>query len=245
MSKFKSFLKEEASGWKAFDLIWIILLCTAITIISVIHATHSGLGNNTDVALSIIAAVAGIFNVALGGKGKLTNFFFGILGSILLTIINFKIHNYGLMSVNIYMFVMQFVGFFSWSKNMNKETHEVNKVHMKPKARLFYLSVLVAATMAAGLILSRFPDEAHPFIDGFVSVAFILVMLLMVRMYAEQWWLWILINVASIYLFLISREITLALVLMYAFYFVNSIIMCVRWEKEARQNDRTASKGQA
>ena len=60
----------------------------------------------------------------------------------------------------------------------------------------------------------------------------------MVKMYAEQWWLWIVINIASIYLFLTSREVTLALALMYIVYLVNSIIMCVRWEKEACTNDK-------
>lgn len=242
MSKLKLFFKEEFSGWKPFDLIWITLLCTAITIISVINAMRSGNGASVDVVLSIVAAIAGIFNVTLGGKGKLTNFFFGIIGGLLLIIINYRIHNYGLMLVNGYNFVMQFVGFLSWSKNMNKKTHEVNKVHMKPMARLFFFGLLLVATVAAGLILSRFPNEAHPFIDGFISVSFILVMLLMVRMYAEQWWLWILINIASIYLFLTSKEITLPLVLMHGFYFVNSIIMCVRWEKEARQNDKAAKE---
>ena len=65
-------------------------------------------------------------------------------------------------------------------------------------------------------------------------------MIMMVSMYAEQWWLWIAINIASIFLFLTSREVTLALALMYMVYFVNSIIMCVRWEKEASANDRIA-----
>ena len=133
---------------------------------------------------------------------------------------------------------MQFVGFSSWKKNMNKETHEVNKVHMRPNQRVIWLTILAIGTIVLGFIFKRLPNENKPFIDAFITVAQVISMILMVKMYAEQWWLWIAINIASIYLFMTSREVTLSLSLMYMVYFVNSIIMCIRWEKEARANDK-------
>ena len=248
MQKLKSLLKEELSGWKPFDIIWLVTICAVITVVSLLtsNAESYGLAHpelservvNACVVCSIVAAIIGVLNVVLGGKGKLSNYFFGVISAILMCYINLVVKNYGIMLVSIYNLVMQFVGFFTWSKNMNSETHEVNKVHMKNNIRILYSVIIVVATVVFGFVMNRVGDE-HPFIDAFITVAQVLAMIMMVKMYAEQWIVWIIINIASIYLFLTSREVTLALSLMYACYLVNSIIMCVRWEKEARMNDKT------
>ena len=181
-----------------------------------------------------------MINVVLGGKGKLSNYFFGVISAILMIYINLTVKNYGIMLVSVYNLIMQFVGFYSWSKNMNSTTHEVKKIHMRKELRLVYALIIIAATAILGFIMRKVGDT-HPFVDAFITSSQIIAMILMVRMYAEQWWLWIVINVASIYLFLTSREVTLALAMMYMVYFVNSIIMCVKWEKEARENDKLSA----
>ena len=250
MQKLNELLKEELSGWKPFDIIWLVTVCAVITTVTLLtsnveafglsHPTLSAGTVKACVVCSIIASIIGVINVVLGGKGKLSNYFFGLVSAVLMIFINLTVRNYGIMLVSVYNFVMQFVGFYAWSKNMNSATHEVRKVHMKPHLRWIYLAILVVATFVLGLIMRKVGDS-HPFIDAFITASQVIAMILMVRMYAEQWWLWIVINIASIYLFLTSREVTLALALMYMVYFVNSIIMCVKWEKEARENDQPTS----
>ena len=253
MQKFKALLKEELSGWKPFDIIWLVLICTTITVVTLLTTNSEMIkqsNSNLDfseneihtlVILSIIAAIIGVFNVVLGGKGKLSNYLFGVVSAVLMIYINYKVKNLGIMLVSVYNLVMQFVGFFSWSKNMNNSTHEVKKIHMTANERLLYLSILAAGTLVLGFILKHF-EEAHPFLDAFITVSQILAMILMVSMFSEQWWLWIGINVASIYIFLTSAQITLPLAMMYVAFFANSIVMCIRWEKEARENDKIQTK---
>ena len=253
MQKFKDLIHEELSGWKPFDILWLVTVCVIITTVTLLtsnteafelsHPTLSEGAVKACVVCSIIAAIIGVINVVLGGKGKLSNYFFGVISACLMIYINLTVKNYGIMMVSIYNLVMQFVGFRAWSKNMNTATHEVKKIHMKKNLRLIYLGIITAATVILGFIMKKIGD-AHPFIDAFITASQIIAMILMVRMYAEQWWLWIVINVASIYLFLTSREVTLALALMYMVYFVNSIIMCVRWEKEASANDKLIKQEQ-
>ena len=247
MQKLKVLLKEEFSGWKPFDIIWLVTICSIITVVTILTSNAdmfieknpelSAATVQACLVCSIVAAIIGVINVVLGGKGKLSNYFFGVISAILMCYINLIVKNYGIMLVSVYNLVMQFVGFFSWSKNMNLATHEVKKVHMKGKIRILYAVLIIAATIVLGFIMNKVGDE-HPFIDAFITSAQVLAMIMMVKMYAEQWILWIVINIASIYLFLTSKEVTLALALMYACYLVNSIIMCVKWEKEARMNDK-------
>jgi nicotinamide mononucleotide transporter len=247
MQKFKDLLQEELRGWKPFDIIWLVTVCAIITTVTLLtsnteafgqsHPTLSAGAVKACVVCSIIAAIIGVINVVLGGKGKLSNYFFGVVSACLMIYINLTVKNFGIMMVSIYNLVMQFVGFRAWSKNMNKATHEVKKIHMKKNLRLVYFGIIAAATVILGFIMKSIGD-AHPFIDAFITASQVIAMILMVSMFAEQWWLWIVINIASIYLFLTSREVTLALALMYMVYFVNSIIMCIKWEREARENDK-------
>ena len=247
MQKFRDLIKEELSGWKPFDIIWLVTVCVIITTVTLLtsnveafglsHPTLSPTAVKACVVCSIIAAIIGVINVVLGGKGKLSNYFFGVISACLMIYINLTVKNFGIMMVSVYNLVMQFVGFRAWSKNMNTATHEVKKIHMKKSLRLIYLGIIAAATVILGFIMKSIGD-AHPFIDAFITASQVIAMILMVSMFAEQWWLWIVINIASIYLFLTSREVTLALALMYMVYFVNSIIMCVKWEREARENDK-------
>ena len=189
MQIFNELVKEELKGWKPFDIIWLVLASVIITTITLLTTDTETFGQSHPtlsmgvvkacVVCSIVAAIIGVINVVLGGKGQLSNYFFGVISALLMIYINLTVKNYGIMLVSIYNLVMQFVGFRVWSKNMDASTHEVKKIHMK-KGK----------------------------------------------------------NIASIYLFLTSREVTLALALMYIVYLVNSIIMCVRWEKEACANDK-------
>lgn len=250
MQNLKALLKEELSGWKPFDVIWLLTVCVIITTVTLLtsnaeafelsHPTLTSNAVKACVVCSIIASIIGVINVVLGGKGKLSNYFFGVISAILMIYINLTVKNYGIMLVSVYNLIMQFVGFYSWSKNMNSTTHEVKKIHMRKELRLVYALIIIAATAILGFIMRKVGDT-HPFVDAFITSSQIIAMILMVRMYAEQWWLWIVINVASIYLFLTSREVTLALAMMYMVYFVNSIIMCVKWEKEARENDKLSA----
>ena len=131
---------------------------------------------------------------------------------------------------------MQFVGFFTWAKNMNHETHEVMKIHMTNKNRLICLAIIVAGTIGFGLLMKHFTNDLAPFADSAKAVMQVVAMILMVKMFSEQWWLWIAINCVSIFLYIKAGNFPITM--MYVVYLVNSIIMCVRWEKEAIANDK-------
>ena len=119
---------------------------------------------------------------------------------------------------------------------MNHETHEVMKIHMSNKARLVNLGIIIVGTIGFGLLMKYFTNDIAPFADSAKAVMQVLAMIMMVRMFSEQWWLWIAINCVSIFMYIKAGNFPITM--MYAVYLVNSIIMCVRWEKEATANDK-------
>ena len=234
MQRIKTLLKEEFSGWKPFDIIWLVTVCLVVTLLSIFFKYDKDADHFY--WIHIVASACGIINVVLGGKGKLSNYLFGFIHCCLMIYITLISRLYADFGVTLYNFVMQFVGFFTWAKNMNHETHEVMKIHMTNKNRLISLAIIVLGTAGVGFLMQRYTNDLAPYADAAKAVMQVVAMVLMVRMFSEQWWLWIAINVISIFMYIKAGN--LPITMMYAVYLVNSIIMCVRWEKEAIKNDK-------
>lgn len=234
MQKFKDLIRDEFSGWKPFDIIWLVTVSVVITVMSILFKYDKA--NDQFYWIHIVAATCGIINVVLGGKGKLSNYLFGFIHCCLMIYITLISRLYADFGVTVYNFVMQFVGFFTWSKNMNKETHEVRKIHASNKTRLISLAIIVVGTAVVGYIMQRYTNDLAPYADSAKAVMQVVAMILMVRMFSEQWWLWIAINCVSIFMYIKAGNFPITM--MYVVYLVNSLIMCVRWEKEASANDK-------
>lgn len=228
--KIKEFIKNELSGWKKLEVLWLFAACVIITGLSIYWK---------DTVMGIISATTGVACVVLTGKGKLSAYIFGLVNCVLYAIIAYNAKLYGETMLNaIYYIPMQFVGFYVWNKNMNKESHEVKKIHMKNKTRLLWALAMALGTVIYGLILKAMGD-AMPFVDSFTTVSSVIAMIVSVKMFAEQWWIWILVDIFSVYMWWCNFAVgsdNLATLLMWVVYLGNAIIMCVKWEKEALRN---------
>ena len=230
--KIKEIIKEELAGWKKLEVAWLLIACAVITGLSIYWQ---------DTLMGIISATTGVACVVCTGKGKLSAYVFGLVNCVLYAIISYKAHLYGETMLNaLYYVPMQFIGFYIWSKNMNKETHEVKKIHMKNSTRIFWLLAMVVATIVYGFILKKLGD-AMPFVDSFTTVSSVVAMIVSVKMYSEQWWIWILVDIFSVYMWWTNFSVgndNMATLLMWVVYLGNAIIMCVKWEKEIAKNKK-------
>ena len=224
----KDFIKNEFSGWKKIEVFWLLLACAVIAGLSIYWG---------DTLMGIISATTGVACVVCTGKGKLSAYIFGLVNCVLYAIISYKAKLYGETMLNaLYYIPMQFVGFYIWSKNMNSETHEVKKRHMKNSGRVLMVLAIAATTLAYGFLLKYWGD-AMPFVDSFTTVSSVVAMIVSVRMFAEQWWIWIAVDVFTVYMWacnFAAGNDNIATLLMWIVYLGNAIIMCIRWEREIR-----------
>lgn len=226
----RDFIKNELTGWKKFEVFWLVLACGVITGLSIYWG---------DTVMGIISSTTGVACVVCTGKGKLSAYIFGLINSVLYAIIAYKATLYGETMLNFLYYVpMQFVGFYIWSKNMNSETHEVAKKYMKNSGRIILLLSILTATYFYGLVL-RFLGDAMPFVDSFTTVSSVVAMIVSVKMFAEQWWIWVAVDIFSVYMWWCdfqSGSDNMATLLMWVVYLGNAIIMLVKWEREAKLN---------
>lgn len=227
----KNFIKNELSGWKKWEVSWLVIACAIITGLSIYWQ---------DTLMGIISSTTGVACVVCTGKGKLSAYLFGLVNSVLYAIISFNAHLYGETMLNaIYYVPMQFVGFYVWNKHMNSKTKEVEKRHMDMKGRLLLLIVMIAATYVYGLFLRSIGD-AMPFVDSFTTVSSVIAMIISVKMFAEQWWIWVAVDVFSVYMWWCNFKTggdNMATLLMWTVYLGNAIIMLVKWEKESHSKE--------
>lgn len=226
----KNFIRNEITGWKSWEVSWLVIACAVITGLSIYWG---------DTLMGIISATTGVACVVCTGKGKLSAYIFGLINCVLYAIISYQAALYGETMLNaIYYIPMQFIGFYVWNKHMNSDTKEVEKKHMNYKGRVILLFVMAAVTYGYGSFLQSIGD-AMPYVDAFTTVSSVFAMIISVKMFAEQWWIWVAVDVFSVYMWWCNFKVggdNMATLLMWIIYLGNAVIMLIKWEIEARKN---------
>lgn len=230
--KLGNFLKGELSNWRPWEVIWLLSSIAVIVGLSVYWQ---------DTLMGVLSSTTGVICVVLTGKGKLSAYIFGLVNSVLYAIIAYQATYYGETMLNgLYYVPMQFVGFYVWSKNMNPQTQEVEKRRMNWIQRLLLVLSIGGATVAYGFVLKHLGD-AMPFVDSFTTVSSVIAMIISIKMFAEQWWIWLAVNVFSVYMWAVSfmdGSDNIATLLMWVVYLGNAVIMLIKWEKEAKSEKK-------
>lgn len=191
-------------------------------------------------ALSAIATVSGVLCVVLVAKGHISNYLFGLIQVSLYTYLSWGVGYWGEVALNgLYYVPMQFIGFFMWSKRTREGSRtRVKAKNLTTKQRLILAVVCLFLTVAGALVLDHFDDPA-PVLDSATTFLSIVAMYLMVKTYSEQWYLWILVNLATITMwgmafFRENQPGHLVIASMWCVYLLNSIHGLAVWKRAAK-----------
>ena len=227
LSGVNRYLKQEFSGWQLWEVIYLIICTVAIGVISV------SLG---DTAWGIASAVAGTLYTLLAGKGKISCYFFGIINSFCYGLISYNYKLFGEVMLNWgYYLPMMFVGLFFWKKHLNQQ-QEIFKTKLGWRGRLILLAASAAGIILYATLLKLIGGRT-PGLDSLTTVLSVAAMVMTVKRCVEQWFLWTVVNIASIIMwlqvFMQSGGATASL-LMWCIALANGIIFYVQWSKEVK-----------
>jgi nicotinamide mononucleotide transporter len=226
MIKYKSIIRNFFNDWDLYEKLWLIISTILIVSLSIYWK---------DSPIGIIASLAGIWNVVLVAKGKILNYFFGIIAVTTYAFVAYTQKYFGEVMLNMfYFFPMQFIGFYIWRKRRSdKKTEDIKVVYMTNKQRLFWLCITAVATITYAYILKRLGGNL-PFLDSASTVMSVIAMILMVFVFVEQWILWILVDIVSIFLWAIAMKnggTDIAVLIMWIAFLVNAIYGLFNWIK--------------
>lgn len=224
--KIDEFLKYELNGWKKHEIIGLSLVFTVILLNAfVLH----------DSKAAVISAFCGISYTILAGKGKISCYFFGLIGTSFYSYLSFKNALYGnLILYMCYYFPMQVLGVFEWKKHLNSSTKEIVKTRLtKSKTlKLFFLSLVLCLIVIFILINLK---DSSPVFDGTTAVLSILGMYLTVKRCIEQWVVWMIVNGLSCLMWLnliVHGARAYSTFVMWFVYFILAVYFFFVWKKE-------------
>lgn len=195
-----------------------------------------------DSLIGIIATLTGILNVVLVAKGSMLNYAFGIVNTVLYTIIAYNA-GYGgdFVTFLFYYIPLQFIGIYAWKNHASQEDTNLEDVkHMNVMQMCLSVLILILGTYVTMLLLPaitelfNMPVNELPFVDAFTTFAGIFAGILMLKRYSEQWYIWIFVNIGSVIMWVTmigSDESALAMVVMWSAYLVNAIYGAYNWKK--------------
>ncbi len=224
--KWKNIIKNELSGWKTWEVAWLVISCGVIFGLSIYWK---------DTPMGILSATTGVACVVCTGKGKLCTYVFGAINALLYAIIAYKARFYGEVMLNtLYYFPMQFYGFYVWSKHMDETTKEVKKRRMSSRGRGYLVGMVAVTTVIYGYLLERMGGQL-PYVDAFTTGTSVIAMIVEIKRYMEQWILWLLVDGVTVVMWGIAfsrGNESIATLLMWIVYTITAVLMYIKWKKE-------------
>ena len=184
--------------------------------------------------IPMISSISGVICVVLVAKGHIANYVFGLIQVSLYVYISWQSRFWGEVMLNgLYYVPMQFIGFIMWKKRtVSCSSTQVQTQRLSPLMRFCLGLATLAALFVYGFILDLLGGQT-PYFDSIATILSVIAMVLMVRAYAEQWALWIVVNLFTILLWSLSvvrhEPHAKVMVMMWSVYLINSIYGLIRW----------------
>ncbi len=140
---------------------------------------------------------------------------------------------YADFAINIYYLVIAVYGFISWTRgakiSSNNKKKKLPITHASLRVWVLATSFSLILWYGIWLLLSRFTDSTVPVADAFTTALSIVGLWMMARKYAEQWLIWLVVDVVCAILYF-YKEIPFYGVL-YVLYSVIAIFGYRKWLK--------------
>lgn len=185
-----------------------------------------------DSLIGMVCGIAGVVCVVLTAKGKISSYIFNFIQMITYMYICWNSKIYLEFGEQVFYFIVCIFGVFAWKKNMVKDdkgNEYVSAKKFKPIHWIVTVLVTVISTFAFGFFGNNILGSTLPYLDAFTISLSVIAQLLMVWRYREQWAVWILIDGASLLMFLMLGN--WSMVAMYTAWTINALYGWYNWTK--------------
>ena len=234
---------------KWFSLFILVGMAVVTVVVTAIKFKDADSGRAM-LLISAFGSLMGVLCTVLVANGRILNFLFGILDVSIDGVMCLIGTKYGNAALHLLYFLpMQFVGYSQWK---NRGAHEEKKVQARRltgKQWLLYGAIFLVGLVAAYFILAALDKkEAAGVIkwvamaDAFSMMCNILGQYLLSTAYMEQWYFWILVNISTILMWVLTirQEPDSAFahiyIVKYSFYLLNSLNGLRIWYNLSRRD---------
>lgn len=152
------------------------------------------------------------------------NYVFAIFSTVLLSITFWQAGLFGSMALNLYLIPTVIYGFFIWGRDTNPRPVE----RVKPRAAVLYLFFTAVTWLGAYYTIKLFNGEMVA-LDGWLLVGTVLAQYLLDRKKLENWIVWIIVDVISVYVYFQAGLYLLAA--QFFLFGANAVFAHFQWRK--------------
>jgi nicotinamide mononucleotide transporter len=181
--------------------------------------------------LEILATGANLIYIVLLIKEKITCWFFGIVGSLLSVYLFIDTRLYSEAFLYSFYAVLGVWGWIHWHRRIEQDSNPVIRWRLKSHLRAIAIACVIATGL--GYTVQFYSDAQRPLFDAFTTIFGFLGTYLEITKVLEAWIYWLIINLASVWLYH-DRSLDIYAVLI-GFYSILSVWGFISWRKSYRE----------
>jgi nicotinamide mononucleotide transporter len=153
--------------------------------------------------IELLGTLSGLVSVYYASRANILTWPTGTLNAVFLFVLFYQVQLYADMFLQTYFFIVTLYGWYYWKKKREEKTITV----MTLPGRVITTAIVSIATLLAGYCFSHIHEylpqyftiqAAYPYADSFIMVASITSTTLLAQKKIENWYLWLMVNIASI-----------------------------------------------
>ena len=178
--------------------------------------------------LSLVTGLLGVFSVVLCSQKKISTFVFAVLQISCYMVLAARQHFYGELIENVFYMATTLYGAYVWFRHYNtgNEGNAVETQRLSAKGWILSATLIVAGSVVAYLILKQ-TNDTQPLLDSISTVPAFAAQILMMLRYREQWIFWIVVEVASIIMWMRAGDWCMAV--LFAFWIATCLYGLKKW----------------
>ena len=135
-------------------------------------------------------------------------------------------------ALNVFYFAMAIYGWSVWYRGRTEE-HELQVSKWAVPIHAYAIAVIIVASLVSGYLLDTRTDAAYPYVESLTTWSAIWATFLVARKVLENWWYWLAIDAASIFIYW-SRDLQLTS-LLFVVYVIMIPLGLISWTRSWRE----------
>jgi nicotinamide mononucleotide transporter len=181
--------------------------------------------------LEITGVITGLLCVGLAAINNIWNWPVAIVSVGIYIFIFFDARLFADMGLQVYFMIMNFYGWYYWSKKPDNE--EKSPVLLITKKEILYsIIAVIIFTFFLGTVL-KYTPASYPYIDSFCAACSLVAQVFLARKVLENWLIWIFVDIIYVGVYIFKGLHLTAI--MYGIYVGIALLGYIDWKKDYKK----------
>jgi len=188
--------------------------------------------------LELTAMLLSLAYVTLAARGSLWCWPAAFISTAIYSVIFYDVLLLMDSALNIYYLIMAIYGYWAWTNGQSQSSIKV--ITWKINCHLKVIASLIIIALGLGYIMANYTPAHFPYLDSLTTTFAIFATYLVTQKVLENWLYWIVIDLASIYLYIEKGLLPTAI--LFIIYIIIAVYGYIKWRSLYQNNNLSQLK---